>query len=102
VKQLHIISISLVLGVLISGMSVAVAWGTLSSDGSDLLTVLLWNFYFAGLLINRGVFPVCPNCELVTLFEIIFWAFIVGGVGYTSIFFGSLQLHNKLKKRSFA
>jgi hypothetical protein len=83
-----------------SGASVAIACATFASEQTNLLTVLLWNFYLAGVLAAKGILPVCANCELVTVFEIIFWAFAVGVIGYTSVFFGLLQLRSALRKRS--
>jgi hypothetical protein len=69
---------------------------------SNLLAVLLWNFYLANFLASKGILPVCLNCELMTLIQIIFWAFIVGVIGYTLFLFGLLQLRSKLKKRLLA
>ena len=99
VRQIPAVLFSLIFGLASSSASVAVALKLFTSEGSDLLTVLLWNFYMANLLARKGMLPVCVNCELVTLFEIIFWAFIVGVIGYASIFFGFLQLHRKLSER---
>ena len=82
-----------------SGFSIWLAWSTFDSD-SFLLEIVIWNFYAAASLARLGWLPVCNDCELVTLFEVMFWAFLVGWIGYSIFMFFLLLLVNRRALKS--
>ena len=90
---------SLFLGLLLSVISVFIAFSTLSDEGSNIFVIILWNFYLAGFLAAKGVLPICKDCELLTLFETVFYGFAVGVIGYSTAFFVFLYSYNKLRSK---
>ena len=84
-------------GAALSALSVAAALSTISWEESISQRTLLWNFYLATLLASKGLLPVCIDCELVTLFQVIFYAFLIGVLGYSLCFFGIARLRQSEK-----
>ena len=91
--------LSLGCGLLLSAASVLVAFNTLSSKGSKILAILLWNFYLTSFLIEKNLLSICSNCELLTFLQFCFYGFIVGIIGYSIVIFGFFWLLNKLQRR---
>jgi hypothetical protein len=84
---LRVFAFSILLASIPSLISIVVALGTLTAQRSLFHSLLLWNIYFASWLVETGVLPVCENCEMMSLLDILFWGFLIGIIGYCFLMF---------------
>ncbi|MBA2620374.1 MAG: hypothetical protein H0U87_04160 [Acidobacteria bacterium] len=86
-------------GLILSVFSFFIAIAKFSAEDSVFLKILLWNFVAAAYLAEKGLLPMCFNCELASLFHAFINSFVVGFIGYTTICFIGFRLFNRLQNR---
>ncbi len=73
---------SLISGVILSGSSAFLFFATITFGESIVRKVIFWNVSIALKLAEIGMLPICEDCELMSLIQVLFWGFLFGMVGY--------------------
>jgi hypothetical protein len=88
------------LGSIPSFLSILLVVGTENTSPYWYQKLLYWNVFLASQLASAGILPYCPNCELLTLLEILLYGFVIGAIGYSAVIFTALRLNaSRHKKR---
>ncbi|MGI8468735.1 MAG: hypothetical protein ACR2N3_09795 [Pyrinomonadaceae bacterium] len=90
--------IPIVVGFSVSLISLIFAFGILTSRESTSSKIILWNYYAAVYLADKGWLPLCSDCELLALGYVLFDGFILGFAVYSLACFLPLVLIERLKK----
>ena len=81
----HILT-AVFLGLVPSCGSFSIAWAGISTvSESVILQIGAWNYFAAAKLSTLGILPVCLDCELLTLLEVMFWGFVLDWIVYSAI-----------------
>ena len=65
-----------------SFISIVIYLETLKSEASIIRAVLFWNVWLAPKLVAARILPICENCEIMSLAEVLFLAFVIGAIAY--------------------
>lgn len=82
---------SIVCGMIVSGVIVIIALETLSSEESIFRDIVFWNLRVAKILVETEWLPICFNCEYVALITFLFYGFVIGVVGYSIVIFAIMS-----------
>lgn len=85
---------------ILSGFSVCMFFVTITSGESIVRTIIFWNVSIAWVLAEKGVLPICENCELMSVIHVLYWGFLIGSVGFSIGVF--LILKPRIGKERFA